>query len=65
MATSDYHRALDQWHLELAMTNDLVQHILREIEGEDWMTSGAFLCCQKLTALIESCPFPSGEDVAQ
>lgn len=58
MATSDYLRNLNQWHLELAMLNDLVQHILGEIEGEDWMTSGAYLCRQKFAALVESCPFP-------
>jgi len=65
MANSDYLRNLNQWHIELAMLNDLVQHILGEIEGEDWMTSGASICGQKLAALVESLPFPAGEDVTQ
>ena len=65
MANSDYLRNLNEWHIELAMTIDVVQHILSEIEGEDWMTSGASICGQKLAALVESLPFPVREDVPQ
>lgn len=58
MATRDYLADLNRWHLELAITNDLVQHILAEIEGDDWMTSGAHICGQRLAHLVETCPFP-------
>lgn len=48
MATPDYHahpyvRQLNEWHLELAMLRDLVDHILGEVEGPDWMTSSAHI----------------------
>ena len=38
MATADYHahpyvRQLNEWHLELAMLRDLVDHILGEVEA--------------------------------
>jgi len=63
MASADYHsdpyiRQLNDWHLELAMLRDLVDHILTELEGPDWMTSSAHIAQVRFTHLVESFPFP-------
>lgn len=63
MATADYHahpyvRRLNEWHLELAMLRDLVDHILTEIEGPDWMTSSAHIAQDRFAHLVETFPFP-------
>ena len=63
MAIPDYHahpyvRQLNEWHLELAMLRDLVDHILTEIEGPGWMTSLAHLVQDRFANLVETCPFP-------
>ena len=63
MATVHYHehpyvRQLNEWHLELAMLRDLVDHILTEIEGPGWMTSSAHIAQDRFAHLVETCPFP-------
>ena len=63
MASADYHsdpyiRQLNEWHLELAMLRDLVDHILTELEGPDWMTSSAHIAQVRFNHLVESIPFP-------
>lgn len=63
MATADYHsdqyvRQLNEWHLELAMLRDLVDHILGEVEGPDWMTSSAHIAQDRFAHLVETFPFP-------
>lgn len=63
MATSDYHAhpyvlQLNAWHLELVMLRDLVDHILTEVEGPDWMTSSAHIAQDRFSYLVESFPFP-------
>mgnify|MGYP000874382982 FL=1 len=68
MATADYHahpyvRQLNEWHLELAMLRDLVDHILTEIEGPDWMTSSAHIAQDRFAHLVETCPFPKEDHI--
>lgn len=63
MASADYHsdpyiRQLNEWHLELAMLRDLVDHILTELEGPDWMTSSAHIAQVRFKHLVDSIPFP-------
>jgi hypothetical protein len=63
MAIADYHshpyvRQINEWHLELAMLRDLVDHIFTEIDGPDWMTSSAHICKERLAHLVETFPFP-------
>lgn len=63
MASADYHsdpyiRQLNEWHLELAMLRDLVDHILTELEGPDWMTSSAHIAQVRFNYLVDSIPFP-------
>lgn len=63
MATVHYHehpyvRQLNEWHLELAMLRDLVDHILTEIEGPGWMTSSAHIARDRFVHLVETFPFP-------
>ena len=68
MATADYHsdhvRQLNEWHLELAMLRDLVDHILTELEGPDWMTSSAHIAQVRFAHLLENFPFPKEDQIA-
>lgn len=54
----DYVRQLNQWHLELAMLRDLVNHVLTATDGPEWLTSAAHIAADRLSYLVESCPFP-------
>lgn len=54
-----YDRQINEWHNELAMLRDLVNHILFEVEGPDWLTSSAHIASDRLSHLVESFPFPS------
>jgi len=64
MAEKDYQEfvsKLNAWHLELAMTNDVIGHLLSEVveaEGPDWLSSAACLMSDRLSHLVKSCPFP-------
>lgn len=53
-----YIRQLNDWHLELAMLRDLVDHILTEVDGPDWMTSSAHIVQARFAHLLDSFPFP-------
>lgn len=69
MATTDYHseayvRQLNEWHLELAMLRDLVGHIFTELEGPEWLSSAAHIAGDRLSHLVESFPFPPGDQIA-
>jgi hypothetical protein len=52
-----YMDELGQWHLELAILRNLVNHILLELDGPDWMTSAAHIAEARFSHLIETCPF--------
>lgn len=63
MANADYHshpyvRQLNDWHLELSMLRDLLDHILTSVDGPEWLTSGAHISSDRLAHLVESFPFP-------
>lgn len=63
MANANYHadpyvRQLNDWHLELSMLRDLVDHILTEAEGPDWITSAAHIAQERFSHLVETLPFP-------
>lgn len=59
----EYHRLLDSWHLQLAMLRDLVDHILTELEGPEWMTSAAGICQHRFLELIETMPMLTAKGV--
>ena len=64
MAGSDYLRkteidALDAWHLELAIVQDVVSHLLGHIEGPEWMSSAGYLATRRLAELVEGFPLPA------
>ena len=63
MADSDYPTPyldhLNHWHLELAMVRDLVQHILEEADGPEWLTSAAHIASSRFSHLVDSFPFPA------
>ena len=59
MATSDYLSRLNAWHLQLAMLRDLVNHLLLEVDGPEWLTSSGCLASEFFSHLVETCPFPS------
>lgn len=68
MATADYHshpyvRQLNDWHLELAMLRDLIDHILREVDDDcpDWVGSASHIALERFSYLVETCPFPQQE----
>lgn len=58
-----YLRQLDAWHLELAILRNVVDHILVELDGPDWMTSAAHIARDRFSHLIETFPFPTNEPV--
>lgn len=58
-AVVDQHRqALNEWHLELAILRDVVDHVLDQLDGPDWVTSSAHLAQRQFSHLVETCPFP-------
>ena len=61
---ADYRRSLDGWHLQLAMLRDLVDHILTELDGPEWMTSAAGSCQHRFLELIETMPMLTDTGVA-
>lgn len=61
MANTDYDRQFNDWHLELAMLRDMVNHLLSEVDGPDWLTSSAHIAQDRFSHLVETCPFPSKE----
>lgn len=68
--TPDYHshpyvRQLNEWHLEVAILRDLVNHILSEIDGPEWICSAAHLAQHRFTQLVESFPFPLDSHLAE
>lgn len=68
MATADYHSHpyvchLNAWHLELAMLRDLIDHILREVDGPDWVGSASHIALERFSHLVETCPFPQENQV--
>lgn len=58
-----YAQKLDAWHLELAILRNLVDHILSELDGPDWMTSSAHIARDRFAHLVET--FPSQVDEGQ
>lgn len=74
MAVAEYVRkteidALDAWHLELAIVQEVVVHLLGQIEGPEWMSAAGYLVSRRLAELVEGFPLPSrrsdGEEVGQ
>lgn len=60
-----YGRALNEWHLELAILRDVVDHILDQLDGPDWVTSSAHLAQRQFSHLVETCPFPQSTSPGQ
>jgi hypothetical protein len=57
MAESDYHRELNDWHLELAIVQKALCRVLWAIEDEEFGAMGHVLR-NRLHQLVETCPFP-------
>jgi len=60
----EYDRALNEWHLELAMLRDLVNELLWQMEGAEWMKSASHIAGHRFSHLVETCPFPSSYQIA-
>lgn len=60
----EYDRALNEWHLELAMLRDLVNELLWQMEGEEWMKSASHIAGNRFSQLVETCPFPGAYQIA-
>lgn len=60
----EYDRALNEWHLELAMLRDLVNELLWQMEGEEWMKSAGHIAGNRFSHLVETCPFPKADHSA-
>lgn len=62
----DYLEAVNAWHLELAIVEEVVSHLLGQVDGPDWVTSAGHVACLRLRDLVEGFPFPCAvRDVAQ
>lgn len=62
----DYLEAVNAWHLELAIVEDVFAHLLAQVEGPEWVSSVGHVACLRLRDLVEGFPFPGAvRDVAQ
>ena len=60
MAETDYHRELNDWHIELAIVEKALCRVLWEIENEEFGAMGHVLK-NRLHDLVETCPFPPSD----
>nr|CRY95570.1 hypothetical protein [uncultured prokaryote] len=60
MAETDYHRKLNEWHLELSIVEQALGRVLFAIEDEEFGAIGHVLK-GRLHELVETCPFPPAE----
>ena len=64
MAETDYHRKLNEWHLELSIVEQALGRVLYAIEDEEFGAIGHVLK-GRLHELVETCPFPRSDVLAQ
>lgn len=61
MAEKDYDRALNEWHNELLLTIDLVNHVVDSLGDHDslpgWLLSSARIASDRLQKHGETLPF--------
>lgn len=61
-----YFRCLCDWHLELGMLRDLLDHIFSELgdgAGPDWLSSSSHIALHRLDFLLNSFPFPEPHQI--
>lgn len=61
MANDDFNaclKQLDAWHLEFAMTVDLCDVVISQIDCDDIHFSASALCISKLREMVDNFPFP-------
>lgn len=66
-SNDSYKAQLNVWHCDLAITADVLFHLLDNLDDvEEWQSSLASLLKDKFSHLVESCPFPSStpEEIA-
>lgn len=61
---TEYDRQLNEWHLELAMLRDLVNELLSQMDGDEWMKSAGHIAGSRFSHLVESCPFPGAFQIS-
>lgn len=51
-------QALNDWHLQLSIVADAIDHILREVEDPPGLSATADVVKKRLLELVDTCPFP-------
>ena len=60
-AVKAYSDKLNAWHLQLASVGELSAHLLSGLDGEGWENAAAHICMERLSELVDGCPFPKIE----
>lgn len=60
-----YVKALNAWHLELAIVQEVVAHLLAEGDGPEWWGAAGHIVSGRFRDLVEACPFPGSGEVGQ
>jgi hypothetical protein len=55
----DYHKQLNDWHLQLAIVAEAVHQIALDYPDDDKRNSIFYIVEQRLQDLVGSCPFPT------
>lgn len=55
---TDHADRLNTWHLELSIVADAIGHVLQGIEDPEGQSAVAFVLRQRLSQLVDACPFP-------
>ncbi len=62
----DYLELVNAWHLELAIVEEVISHVLAEADGPGWVGSTGHVAALRLRDLVEGFPFPGAAcDIAQ
>jgi hypothetical protein len=56
---------LNAWHLELAILADAIDHVLTGIDGPSGLGATAYVLRHNLLCMVERCPFPADDEVAE
>jgi hypothetical protein len=58
---NDHTERLNAWHLDLAILTDAIDHVLTSIEEPQGLSATAYVLKNRLSELVEACPFPDQE----
>lgn len=53
-----FSEVLNKWHLELAIVDTGIDHVVSSIDGDEAMGAIGYVLKNRLHHLVESCPFP-------